>query len=175
MVGLQPTVVGSWLRLSPQLPLSPQLHDGSLRPDHSYQIRLHGLPRLSALTSTTGSVLPSELILPFRTAAARNPAALVGNGAEFSAVRLADHAVGTPLAFNALDPMVLHFQSGLDPRTLMGVATLQTEGQEGVRSCPMRLRRNSLSGAELEILVGDGVVGEDWSYQRKSKAWVVGR
>lgn len=155
VVGLQPTLVGSWLRLSPQLPLSPQLHDGSLRPDHSYQIRLHGLPRLSALTSTTGSVLQAELILPFRTAAARNPAALVGNGAEFSAVRLADHVVGAPLAFSAQDPLILRFQSGLDPRTLTGVAILQTEGQEITRSCPLRLRRNSLNGAELEVLVGD--------------------
>lgn len=155
VMGFKPTLVGSWLRLSPTLPLSPQLHDGSLRPDHSYQIRLHGLPRLSALTSTTGSVLQSELILPFRTAAARNPAALLGNGAEFSVVGLADHIVGTPLAFHAQDPLVLRFQSGLDPRTLAGVATLQTEGQASTQSCALRLRRNSLNGAELEVLVGD--------------------
>jgi hypothetical protein len=155
VVGLKPTLAGSWLRLSPQLPLGPQLQDGSLRPDHSYQIRLHGLPRLSALTSTTGGVLQKELILPFRTAAARNPAVLLGNGAEFSAVGLADHVVGTPLAFHAQDPLILRFQSGLDPRTLTGVATLQTEGQEAQQSCAMRLRRNGMNGAELEILVGD--------------------
>jgi len=153
--GMQATVVGSWLRLAPQLPLDPQLSSGSLRPDHSYQIRLHGLPRLAALTSTSGGVLGAELILPFRTAAAKNPAALVGSGAEFSNVRLVDYPVGTPLAYAAGQPIVLNFQCGLDPRSLQGVAELHSDGGLATRSCSLRLLSNDLNGAELEVVAGD--------------------
>jgi len=155
VAGLLPTVVGSWLRLAPRLPLSPELQDGSLRPDHNYQIRLHGLPRLVALTSSQGEVLRSELILPFRTAAANQPAALVGNGAEFSAVSLTGHNAGAPLAFAAGAPMILHFRSGLDPRTITGVAILESEGGRSKTSCALRLRSNALDGAALEVLAGD--------------------
>ena len=155
VLGLRPAVVGSWLRLTPRLPRDPQLQGGSLRPDHSYQIRLHGLPRLAALTSTEGGVLKSELILPFRTAAAKNPAALVGSGAEFSAVGLADFDAGAPLAFAANAPIILHFRSGLDPRTLTGVAVLESANGEQQQSCALRLLRNELGGAELEVLAGD--------------------
>jgi|FLOH01.1.fsa_nt_gi hypothetical protein len=155
VVGLLPTVVGSWLRLAPRLPLEPGLQDGSLRPDHNYQIRLHGLPRLVALTSTQGEVLRSELILPFHTAPANHPAALVGNGAEFSAVNLSGYAVGAPLAFAAGAPLILHFRSGLDPRTITGEATLQSEGGRSTKSCALRLRSNALDGAELEVLAGN--------------------
>jgi hypothetical protein len=151
---LESTVVGSWLRLKPQLPLTASLQDGSLHPDRRYEIRLHGLPRLGAITSTAGGVLPGELALPFRTAAAKDPAALLGSGAEFSVLALEGVQPGGRLAFAANTPMVLHFRGGLDPRSLSGVANLRIQGQEQELSCALRLLSNSLDSARLEVMVG---------------------
>jgi hypothetical protein len=126
-----------------------------LLPDCSYRIHLFGLPHLAAIAGTEGGVLPGDLVLPLRTAAARDPAALLGGGVEFASVTIHGHQHGAPLAFRADAPIVLQFRPGLDPRTLRGVATLQAEGETQVRSCALRLLSNSLEGARLEVLVGD--------------------
>lgn len=152
--GMESSVAGSWLRLKPQLPLSANLQDGSLHPDRRYEVRLHGLPRLGAITSSAGGVLPSELALPFRTAAAKDPAALLGSGAEFSVLALEGAQPGEQLAFAANTPMILTFRGGLDPRSLSGVASLRSQGKEQELSCALRLLSNSLDGAQLEVMVG---------------------
>jgi len=155
--GMRASVAGSWLRLRPTLPRQPTLQDGSLLPDRRYQIRLFGLPRLAAITSTHGGVLASELALPFRTAAAKDPGALLGSGAEFSAISLIDAQRGERLAFSANAPVILLFRGGLDPRSLTGVATLKSQADQKSLPCRMRLLSNDLDSAQLEILV------ENWS------------
>ncbi|MCP4094425.1 MAG: Ig-like domain-containing protein [Planctomycetes bacterium] len=152
--GVKVNAVGSWLRIKPQLPLSPSLEDGSLHPDRRYEIRLHGLPRLGAITSTAGGVLPGELALPFRTAAAKDPGALLGSGAEFSVLALEGVQPGGGLAFAANTPMILKFRGGLDPRSLNGVATLRSQGKAEEVPCALRLLSNGLDGARLEVMVG---------------------
>ncbi|MDP7063102.1 MAG: hypothetical protein QF489_09265 [Planctomycetota bacterium] len=152
--GMQANVVGSWLRLKPQLPLSASLQDGSLHPDRRYEIRLHGLPRLGAITSTEGGVLAGEMALPFRTAAAKDPAALLGSGAEFLELALDGAQPGERLAFAASAPLILHFRGGLDPRSLTGVATLRSQGKQEEMPCSLRLLSNNLDSAQLEVMVG---------------------
>lgn len=153
--GISLTVVGRWLHLTPRLPLRADLSDGSLAPDRSYGIHLHGLPWLRALSSADGRILPQDLILRFRTVDAESSGALAGLGVESSALRLVGPVGREPLAFRSDQPVLLSFTRGLDPRSLRHPAAWQAQGGAAAEEVSLRLVDNRYDGAVVEVLLGD--------------------
>lgn len=153
--GIQMTVVGRWLHLTPQLPLRSDLGDGSLAPDRAYAIRLYGLPWLRALSSRQGNVLPKDLVLRFQTYDALAPGALAGLGVESSSLRLMGPTGREPWSFEVGHPVSLPFSRGLDPRTLTRLATWRPQGALPGRPVALHLVENRFDGAVLEVQMGD--------------------
>lgn len=149
------SVVGRWLHLTPALPKSADLEDGSLKPGQSYGIRLHGLPWLRAFAAADGKLLQKDLILRFVTASADSPGALAGRGVESSGLRLDRPAGPEPLTFRGEERVVLVFTRGLDPRSIAQPARWLAQGQAQAVDVPMRLLENRIDGASLEVQIPD--------------------
>ena len=149
------SVVGRWLYLTPSLPKSAHLEDGSLKPGHSYGIRLHGLPWLRALAASDGKLLQKDLILRFVTASADSPGALAGRGVESSGLRL-DRPVGPePLTFHGGEKVILVFTRGLDPRSIAQPGRWLAQGKGQAMEVSLRLVENRIDGAKLEVQLPD--------------------
>jgi len=153
------SVVGRWIHIEPRLPLRADLSDGSLHPNQSYGIRLHGLPWLRALAARDGSLLPKDLILRFHTADAASAGALAGRGVESSQLGLLGPSEHEPHVFLRDQPVLLHFSRGIDPRTLRGKARWQAQGQMEPDFVTLRLIENTFSGAVVEVNIPAWVGG----------------
>lgn len=151
--GIEATVVGRWLHLTPRLPLGSDLGDGSLAPNRTYGIRLYGLPWLRALASTDGALLERDLLLRFHTLEARAPGALAGLGVESSSLHLLRPGGRDPWAFEKGEPVLLRFSRGLDPRSLTRSALWHPQGTTAASEVGLRLVENRFDGAVLEVLL----------------------
>ncbi|MGB0952441.1 MAG: hypothetical protein ACPG31_04375 [Planctomycetota bacterium] len=155
--GMDVSVVGRWIHLNPSLPLTADLDGGSLRPNSTYAIHLHGLPWLRALTGEDGQRLPQDLALRFNTAKVDAPGALAGRGVESSTLQLHGGAGREPLVFQAEEPILLRFTRGLDPRSLEATATWRLQGQgEGV-PVQLQLLENRIDGAVMQVELDDWI------------------
>ncbi len=154
---------GRLLLVHPRLPLRADLADAGLPPDSRLSLIVAGLPRLQALSSVTGARLLGDQVIPLRTLSPADPAALSGFPADGGQIRLLDLDDSGVLRLVAArqGPAQLRFSMPLDPRSLQEPATMQVEAsslpdsrQEPLR-VHLRLTRNHLEGATLELELGD--------------------
>jgi hypothetical protein len=154
--GLLVRADGPYLQILPQLPIRPDLLDGSLAAGQSFAIRLRGLPSLAAVQGEGGEVLVGDLDLRFRTCPATDAAALIGLGQPGAPLELTPGQLAAGLLnFRPATEVLLRFSSGIDPRSLgEGARLLPTEGGDP-RPVKLTLRRNALDEAVLHLDLGD--------------------
>lgn len=156
VAGLTVRIDGPYLQILPKPPQDPDLQGGSLLPGQSFAIRLRGLPSLSALQGEAGQVLVGDLDLRIQSCPATDPAALLGLGDPTKPLQLVTGQLQSGLlSLRPEQGLALRFASGIDPRTLSGVAVLEPADGGPSRVLPMQLLDNQLEDALLAVDLGD--------------------
>lgn len=153
---------GSLLLVHPRLPLRPDLADAGLPPGRELRLCLSGLPRLQAIAGTTGARLLGDLVIPLRTLAAADPAALSGFPAAGNPIRLLELSDGGVLGLGSarLGPARLRWSAPLDPRSLQEPARLRVDAatppqeRQDELLVGLSLSENSAEGATLDLDLG---------------------